>query len=90
MANAMPRTKRRLELELQRQKVELFNLKHPPGTLIDFAPVIGVPGIERRQTRSFAWMVSDHAVVLLSGRSGGCSLDHITVVDPQPVEVPCG
>lgn len=56
--------------------VERWNAMHPAGTPV----VVVLDSSERRQTvtRSVAWMVSDHASVLLEGISGSYALHRVT------------
>lgn len=57
-----------------------FNLLYPVGTRVRFQPIAGDEVYEERETRSEAWELgSGEPVVMLTGRTGGCALAHITV-----------
>jgi hypothetical protein len=70
-----------------------WNRDHPIGTRVLFQPVKGIDKFEETRTRSEAWEICGTPVVMIDGRSGGCALDHMTVmtlvskdVDISPAE----
>lgn len=79
----MPRSKRE-----RRRKPGLtadeWNHRHPVGTPVRFQPVLGIEEYETTATRSEAWELCGTAVVMIEGRSGGCAIDHMTVLETKP------
>lgn len=58
-----------------------FNEKYPTGTPVTYQPIKDGEGIST-STRSEAWELGHGAaVVSVKGRSGGVSLEHITVIE---------
>lgn len=59
---------------------EEWNRTHPVGTPVRYFPVKGSLKHTDTKTRSLAWTLdSGHAVVMIEGRAGGVSLDHLVV-----------
>jgi len=62
--------------------VDGFNATVPVGTLVRYYPVKDVPDFEETATRSKAWELgSGHVVVLVNGRAGGVSVEHLEVLE---------
>jgi hypothetical protein len=75
------RNLRRLEEESATQRVELWNLKHPPGTRVAFRYVDDGPELGETVTCSKAWLVCGSPCVLIEARAGGWALSHLRVLD---------
>ena len=58
-----------------------WNATYEEGTKVRYFPVKGYFQHVETRTRSVAWMLGDHPVVLVDGVSGGVHLDHLVVVD---------
>lgn len=59
------------------KKCDEWNATVPVGTAVDVRHDDG--SITRTRTRSQAWVICDHASVLLDGISGGYLLERVTV-----------
>lgn len=57
-----------------------WNERYPVGTPVRFQPVKGIDVFEETKTRSEAWDICDTPCVMIEGRSGGCAIDHMTVL----------
>lgn len=63
-------------------EAEAFNRKYPVGSRVKYSSIIGheteydLIG----ETRSEAWAIGGEAVVQITGKAGGVSLAHLTVV----------
>lgn len=62
---------------------EEWNARHPVGTRVRFQSVKGIEEFEDTVTRSEAWELCGTPVVMIEGRSGGCAIDHMTVLPPE-------
>lgn len=73
---------RRMHAEAERA-VERWNREHPIGTRVAYR---SDPHAAPRETatRSVAWIICDHASVLVEGISGGVALDALTVLEVTP------
>lgn len=61
---------------------EQWNTQNPIGTTVEYRAFKEGPVTMRTTTRSEAWKLpSGYAVVLLRGKAGGVSLDHLTVIE---------
>ncbi|GFD68079.1 MULTISPECIES: hypothetical protein [unclassified Alteromonas] len=62
-------------------KAQYFNKTYPVGTQFKYFPVKGNYNFEIVRTSSPAWDIpsSRHALVKLSGRSGGVCVSHLKV-----------
>ncbi len=58
--------------------VAAFNEKVPIGTIVEYEEVLDCTGKFKSKTRSAAWAMSTNPVVMIEGRAGGVSIDHIT------------
>ena len=65
---------------------EQFNELYPKGTRVRYYSIRGEDSYTEETTRSEAWELGDGSpVVLLEGRSGGFSIEHLRVI-PQPLQ----
>lgn len=60
---------------------EAWNEKYPVGTPVIYEEVIGVTGEIHTKTRSGCWVASLKPIVMIEGKSGGCSIDHMKVIE---------
>ncbi len=62
---------------------EEFNAKYPVGTPVVYQSLMGGEGVQST-TRTPAWDLGcGAAVVSIKGKSGGLSLEHITVISEE-------
>ena len=62
---------------------EEFNNRYSVGTSVNYHSIIGDPAHVKTVTRSEAWELgSGHVVVQVKGKSGGVSVEAITI-DPE-------
>ena len=59
--------------------VDDWNTKHPVGTPVRYHPIRGDMKSEPSRTRSEAWNICGQACVMIEGRSGGISIEHLEV-----------
>jgi len=66
------------------EQCEIFNSMFPVGTRVKYYSLIDQAteyDIKETRTRSEAWALpSGESVVMLEGKAGGCSLDHVEVI----------
>ena len=68
--------------EIAEAKAETWNKAHAIGLAVRYTAVRGRKSPEDRdtRTRSEAWAASGSAIVLIDGKAGGVSLDHLEVL----------
>jgi hypothetical protein len=58
-------------IKILKEQCSDWNMRNPIGTIVNFHPVIGRPEFRVRKTRSEAWVLSGHTIVVqLEGESG--------------------
>jgi hypothetical protein len=64
---------------------EEWNFRYPPGTEVLYYPLRGREDYVMTRTRSEAWELGDGTpVVLVEGKTGGISLEHLRIEGHVP------